>query len=70
MTTVHDEINYTVTKEKVIQYAREIDDIMTITDFREDLPIKTSIDLGYTLGVLFPFEWEDETRTNLVPSRA
>ena len=70
MTTVHDEINFTADKEYAVQYARDIDDIMTITDFREDLPIKTSIDVGYTLGVLFPFEWEDETRTKLVPKRA
>lgn len=70
MTTVHDEINFTATKEKAVDFAREIDDIMTITDFREDLPIKTSIDVGYTLGVLFPFEWEDETRKKLVPKRA
>ena len=70
MTTVHDEINFTVDKDYTIKYAREIDDIMTITDFRADLPIKTSIDVGYTLGVLFPFEWEDETRTKLVPLRA
>ena len=70
MTTVHDEINFTATKEKAVDFAREIDDIMTITDFREDLPIKTSIDVGYTLGVLFPFEWEDETRKRLVPKRA
>jgi DNA polymerase I-like protein with 3'-5' exonuclease and polymerase domains len=70
MTTVHDEINFTATKEKAVDFAREIDDIMTITDFREDLPIKTSIDVGYTLGVLFPFEWEDETRQRLVPKRA
>lgn len=70
MTTVHDEINFTADKEFAVKYAREIDDIMTITDFREDLPIKTSIDVGYTLGVLFPFEWEDETRTKLVPKRA
>ena len=68
-TTVHDEINFTVDKEYTIKYAREIDYIMTITDFRADLPIKTSIDLGYTLGVLFPFEWEDERRLNLIPKR-
>ena len=42
---------------------------MTIHRLSKDLPIVTSIDLGYTLGVLFPFEWEDETRTNLVPLR-
>lgn len=69
-TTVHDEINYTVDKEYLLEYARMVDDIMTIYDFRKDLPIKTSIDVGYTLGTLFPFEWADKERTKLVPKRA
>ena len=68
-TTVHDEINFTIDKDCVVDYVREIDDIMTIHNLSKELPIETSIDLGYTLGVLFPFEWEDETRTNLVPAR-
>ena len=68
-TTVHDEINFTIDKDYVIDYVRQIDDIMTIHNLSNELPIETSIDLGYTLGVLFPFEWEDETRTNLIPSR-
>lgn len=68
-TTVHDEINFTIDKDHVIEYVREIDDIMTIHNLSKELPIETSIDLGYTLGVLFPFEWEDETRTNLIPLR-
>ena len=67
--TVHDEINFVIDKEYTVDYVREIDDIMTIHRLSRDLPIVTSIDLGYTLGVLFPFEWEDETRTNLVPLR-
>lgn len=67
--TVHDEINFAIDKEYVIDYVREIDDIMTIRNLSKELPIVTSIDLGYTLGVLFPFEWEDETRTNLIPMR-
>jgi hypothetical protein len=67
--TVHDEINFSIDKEHVIDYVREIDDIMTITMFSRELPIETSIDLGYTLGVLFPFEWETKERKNLVPLR-
>ena len=67
--TVHDEINFSIDKDYVIDYVREIDDIMTITMFSRELPIVTSIDLGYTLGVLFPFEWEDKERTNLIPLR-
>ena len=57
-------------KDKLVEYARMVDDIMTIYDFRKDLPIKTSIDVGYTLGTLFPFEWADKERTKLVPKRA
>ena len=68
--TVHDEINFSIDKDKIIEYVREIDDIMTIHNLSKDLPIVTSIDLGNTLGMLFPFEWEDETRTNLVPIKA
>lgn len=67
--TVHDEINFSIDKEVLIDYVREIDDIMTIKNLHKDLPIVTSIDLGYTLGVLFPFEWKDETRTELIPKR-
>lgn len=68
--TVHDEINFAIDKDYIIDYVREIDDIMTIRDLHPKLPIITSIDLGYTLGVLFPFEWTDNTRTMLQPQRA
>lgn len=70
LTTVHDEINFTIDEDYVIDYVRKIDDIMTVTELSADLPITTSVDLGYKLGVLYPFTWEDETRTNLVPKRA
>lgn len=69
-TTVHDEINYTVDKDYLVEYARMVDDIMTIYDFRRDLPVKTSVEVGYTLGTLFPFEWADKERTKLIPKRA
>lgn len=70
LTTVHDEINFTIDIPYVLDYVREIDDIMTVTRIDPTLPITTSIDLGYRLGVLYPFEWEDEKRLNLVPKRA
>lgn len=70
MTTVHDEINFSIVTDKVVDYVREIDDIMTVTQLSEELPITTSVDLGYRLGILYPFEWADEKRTILVPKRA
>lgn len=70
LTTVHDEINFTIDLPYVVDYCRQIDDIMTFTKVHPDLPITTSIDLGYELGILFPFEWEDEDRLNLIPKRA
>lgn len=70
LTTVHDEINYTVDIPYVVDYVRELEDIMTVTELSTSLPITTSVDLGYKLGVLFPFEWEDEKRERLVPKRA
>ena len=70
LTTVHDEINFTIDLPYVVDYCREIDDIMTFTQVHPDLPITTSIDLGYELGILYPFEWSDKERTTLVPKRA
>lgn len=70
MSTVHDEINFSIDIPYVVDYVRDIDDIMTITQLSSELPITTSVDLGYKLGVLFPFEWGDKERTVLVPKRA
>lgn len=69
--TVHDEINQEIDNDPniLIPYLREIEDIMTITELMPELPITISIDLGYSLGSCFPFQWTDESRTMLVPKK-
>lgn len=69
MSTVHDEINYTIDKEVTIDYIRELEDIMTFDALDKSLPIQTSTDIGYTYGNMFPFVWTDETKTKLIPKR-
>lgn len=70
MSTVHDEVNYTIDKEVTIEYVRELEKIMTFDCFDKRLPIKTSTDIGFTYGNMFPFVWEDEkTKQVLIPKR-
>lgn len=71
VTSVHDEVNYAITnnKEILINYLRELQEIMDFPYLMPDLPIRTSIDLGYSLGTCFPFVWTDDSKTELVPKR-
>jgi len=69
MSTVHDEINYTIDKELIVPYTRELEKIMTFDTLNKDLPISTSTDIGHSYGRMFPFMWEDETKTRLIPIR-
>ena len=69
MSTVHDEINYTIDKEVTPQYIRELEQIMTFDTLDKTLPITTSTDIGFTYGNMFPFVWEDETKQTLIPKR-
>ena len=70
MSTVHDEINYTIDKEVTLDYVRELEDIMTFDTLDKTLPIKTSTDIGFTYGNMFPFVWEnEETKDVLIPKR-
>lgn len=69
MSTVHDEINYTIDKEVTVDYIRELEDMMTFDALDKSLPIQTSTDIGYTYGNMFPFVWTDETKTKLIPKR-
>jgi DNA polymerase I-like protein with 3'-5' exonuclease and polymerase domains len=69
LSTVHDEVNYVVLKEKTVEYSREIEDIMTFQIPSAPLPIKVSIDVGNRWGECFPFEWSSDDRTELVPQR-
>ena len=69
MSTVHDEINYTIDKEVVTDYIRDLEQIMTFDTLDKTLPITTSTDVGFTYGNMFPFVWEDDTKKVLIPKR-
>ena len=55
MSTVHDEINYTIDKEVTTDYVRELEQLMTFDTLDKTLPITTSTDIGFTYGNMFPF---------------
>lgn len=69
LSTVHDEVNYTIDKEVTVDYIRELEQIMTFDALDKTLPIATSTDIGYTYGNMFPFVWEDDTKKVLIPKR-
>jgi DNA polymerase I-like protein with 3'-5' exonuclease and polymerase domains len=70
LSTVHDEVNYTIDKEYTVDYVRELEEIMTFDKLDKTLPIQTSTDIGFTYGNMFPFVWEDETTKKvLIPKR-
>lgn len=69
MSTVHDEINYTIDKEVAVDYIRELEQLMTFDTLDKTLPITTSTDIGFTYGNMFPFVWKDEAKQILIPKR-
>ena len=69
MSTVHDEVNFTIDKEVTTQYVKDLEELMTFDTLDKSLPIQTSTDIGYTYGNMFPFVWTDETKTKLIPKR-
>ena len=70
LNTIHDEVNYSVDRRYLVQYARELQDLMKFDILNPKLPIATSIEVGTSYGQCFPFKWADETRTKLIPKRA
>ena len=69
MSTVHDEINYTIDKECTVEYVRDLEKLMTFDVLDKTLPITTSTDIGFTYGNMFPFVWKDESKQVLIPKR-
>ena len=67
LSTVHDEINFTIDKDVIVQYLREIQDMMTFNLDSWEFPLETSIDVGNNYGQCFPFKWADKERTKLIP---
>lgn len=70
LSTVHDEINYTIDTKVTTEYVKELEELMTFDALSKELPITTSTDIGFTYGNMFPFVWEDpETKERLIPKR-
>lgn len=67
--TVHDEVNYGISKEHLIEYVRELQDLMTFRGLGGQFPLDVSIAVGNNYGQVFEFVWTDETRTKLIPDR-
>ena len=69
LSTIHDEINVTCSKEHFIDYIREMQEIMTFDGLHGQFPLDVSIDVGNNYGQCFPFKWSDESKTLLIPDR-
>lgn len=69
LSTVHDEINYTIDVNTTIETIKELEEIMTFDVLSKELPITTSTDIGFTYGNMFPFVWKDEAKSALIPKR-
>ena len=70
LSTVHDEINYTIDTKVTTEYVRELEELMTFDALSKELPITTSTDIGFTYGNMFPFVWADpNTKEKLIPKR-
>ena len=69
LSTIHDEINFTIDDEVLIDYVREIEEIMRFDAFKGKIDIHAGIALGRTFGSCFEFNWTDKNKTILVPER-
>lgn len=69
ISSVHDEINSKIIKTKAVKWAKVIEQLMTYQPKGFPIPLDCGIEFGYSLGELFPFEWKDESKTELVPVR-
>jgi DNA polymerase I-like protein with 3'-5' exonuclease and polymerase domains len=68
--TVHDEINFYIDRDKVLKYARDLEDLMRFSVPEWPFDITTSTDLGNRWGSTIPFTWLDpKTRQEFVPKR-
>jgi hypothetical protein len=69
LSSVHDEVNYCIKKTHFTQWAREIEKMMVYKPNNFEIPIDCGLEVGKSLGELYPFQWEDETKTKLIPKR-
>ena len=69
LSTVHDEVNFAISKEMIIPYLRDIQEIMTFRGIGGQFPLEVSIDIGDNYGQCFPYKWGNKEKTILVPDR-
>ena len=69
VSSVHDECNYRINKRRFTQWAKVIEDLMVFNPPNFPIPIDCSIEVGDSLGHLFAFKWEDDSRVRLIPKR-
>lgn len=69
LSTIHDEINFTIDDDVLVDYVREIEEIMRFDALKGKIDIHAGIALGRTFGSCFEFNWADENKTILIPER-
>ena len=72
LNAVHDEVNFYITndKEKIMQYNREIEDLMEFKIPGWQFVINSpGLDLGYRWGSAINFIWTDSSKTDMIPKR-
>ena len=57
---VHDELDYIVRKEVFNERTEQIRSIMELVVPGTDLPLKADFEVGYSYGMVWPFEKEGE----------
>lgn len=67
VSSVHDEVNYRIKKERFTQWAKTIEEMMVFNPPSFPIPIDCSIEVGDSLGSLFAFSWETPEKKKLIP---
>lgn len=68
LSSVHDEVNYCIKKKNIVKWIDIIEKMMIFKPKSFPIPIDCSIEVGTSLGDLYPFKW-NEDRTTLIPKR-
>lgn len=60
LSTVHDEVNFSVKKERVFEFAKKIEEEMDITLPGWRIPMTADFEIGTSWGILFKFGFSEE----------
>jgi DNA polymerase-1 len=62
--TIHDEVDFSVSKHRVVEIARKLEKIMEIRDIPEwKVPMEVEVSIGTSWGWMFAFQWCAEKET-------